>query len=233
MTINRNNKCPCGSGLKYKKCCLNRTKETKAPVLEKDFKILVELRPSLTHGLGVFAIQDIPAFTKVCLYDGEDLPDNKIEEDSVYLMSHPIKCNCVRQGYTKDNLRREYGIGQFINDFCMPELDLRQSYSLRQLKKICNKYEKKSMLNANVAFKDDDFWFYSVRNIPKGEELLYTYGRYYWLSDAKHKNLHILDTYRFHFATKTIRKLTLEDISDSDSETEDPTLQIEDLQPLD
>ena len=27
MKIGRNQLCPCGSGLKYKKCCLNKTKE--------------------------------------------------------------------------------------------------------------------------------------------------------------------------------------------------------------
>ncbi len=31
MTIGRNEACPCGSGLKYKKCCLN--KQGKRPVL--------------------------------------------------------------------------------------------------------------------------------------------------------------------------------------------------------
>ncbi len=34
MTIGRNDPCPCGSGLKYKRCCLRRDEEINATVHE-------------------------------------------------------------------------------------------------------------------------------------------------------------------------------------------------------
>ena len=211
MTINRNNKCPCGSGLKYKKCCKAKTNgamPTFPENNETDFKLLVELKPSPTHGLGVFATQNIPPFTKLCLYDGEDLPNDKIDNESVYLMPHPIKEGYTRQGYTKEYIRTPYGIGQFINDSCKPEIDVKRAYTYRELENIYEKYFLTSKQNKNVAYKDDDFWLYSIKPILKGEELFCFYGPNYWLEDPNVvKNLKIRERYRYNYLTKTVKRI--------------------------
>jgi len=214
-----NNLCPCGSGLKYKLCCINKIcscgsgKQYKFCCLNKapPIKILVELKPSPVHGLGVFVTQNVPAFTKLCYYDGYDGINDY--EDNTYIMAHPRKDGYVRYGYKANELKSKYGIAQLINDSCMPDLDLDQVYNMNQVKKICTEYEKKSTKNCNIGFCDPDnyFWIYSTRPIFKGEELFLNYGSAYWLSN-KYRDLNVMKTYKIDFETKMLKEVTLNDL---------------------
>ena len=130
---------------------------------KNNFKLRVELKPSTIHGLGVFAIEDIPFMTKVCLYDGEDVPIIDTDKcNDIYNMPHPIKKGYVRRGYSVQQIKQDYGIGQFINDFCKPDINLDNKYTITHLQNLEANYYKKSKEHCNVAFVDDDFWLYST-----------------------------------------------------------------------
>ena len=69
---------------------------------------------------------------------------------------------------------------------------------------------KKSLKNENVGFCDPNnyFWFYSTRNILKGEQLFLNYGFMYWLNN-KYKNLNIVSTYKLDFNTIKYNNLNM------------------------
>src|SRR3954467_560299 len=51
MTIGRNDTCPCGSGKKYKKCCLSRDQVQRAHETRRDEHFITELRPEVDEAV--------------------------------------------------------------------------------------------------------------------------------------------------------------------------------------
>ena len=118
----------------------------------EDFKILVDIKRSPVHGVGVFAKQDIEPFTKLCLYEGEDIPNDQVDKKDNYLMPHPLYSGVTRQGYTLNKIKRRYGVGQLINDACKPDIDVTKTYTYQEIAGILAKYIKCSNKNKNVRF---------------------------------------------------------------------------------
>lgn len=114
--VQRNAKCPCGSGKKFKKCCIHALKEKKIKItpeenqrfvshvqmlqmLEFDYESMsgdhwegdsVEVRDSTIAGRGLFAIRDIPAWSIVTFYPVHYLEHSKeMKEKSALHMCAP------------------------------------------------------------------------------------------------------------------------------------------------
>src|ERR1041385_5250232 len=51
MAIGRNDPCPCGSGKKYKKCCLARDEVQRAKHAPRDEHFITELRPDVDEAV--------------------------------------------------------------------------------------------------------------------------------------------------------------------------------------
>ena len=147
---------------------------------------LVEVRQSIIHGKGVFAVQDIKKDEAVCLYDGKlmdevhllKLVKAKATMDREYWMNHPRDPRLTLCGYKTP--KTVLGVGQIINDYRKPEIvELNFKHGITA----CEEYVIASRNHQNVSFKVDgmDFCLYAAKDIKKGEELFLHYGYKMWL----------------------------------------------------
>lgn len=118
-----------------------------------DFQVYVRLKPSSIHGIGVFAIQDIPANTPVFYGDDENLI--WIEE------SYVLGCSCEIQRLYKDFCvmkSGKYGCPKNFNALT-PAWYLNHSET------------------PNVVI-DKDYRFFSSQDIRTNEELTVNYSTF-------------------------------------------------------
>jgi SET domain-containing protein len=120
----------------------------------------VRLKPSRLHGIGVFAIRDIPKGTYVFRGDNEDMLWVKVSATG----------------------RLDEEVKKLYRDFCVlrdGKYGCPRSFNLLTPAWYINHSEK-----PNLA-ADETFDFYSTRRIQKGEELTLSYKRH---SDAQARN---------------------------------------------
>jgi hypothetical protein len=170
-------------------------------------EVKVQLRGSDVHGRGVFATADISVGEKICFFDGDDRSlrfkvtmlrhsDNQTKEgclgikdparlfghichglpDVNMFAKHHNKRDVVRIGKTEPD--HDFGVGQFINDGCKPNLLDKLDFGVgyKQLKSYLEDSEQK----ANVQM-GPNYWFVASRPIRRGVELLTHYGLEFWL----------------------------------------------------
>ena len=112
---------------------------------------LFEVRASRLHGSGAFALEPIPAKTKIVEYVGEQLNDRQVEERyGAERLDNPH----TFLFWVRDDLYVDAAIGgndaRFINHSCDP--------------------------NCEVEIEEDRIFIYSLRDIAPGEELTYDYS---------------------------------------------------------
>lgn len=156
----------------------------------------VELRPSKRHGTGVFATRDISKGDAVCYYDGHDVGE---ETGGITIQDHAYSVNWVPSwlpqncaGRTRIGKRHpdtSYGIAQYINDSCFPDIlslvdPETQKISLSAAYQCMDRYRRKShavaMVSADPRPEAAPMWYFATRNIHKGEEIVACYGERYW-----------------------------------------------------
>lgn len=143
-------------------------------------ELVAEIRSSIIHGRGVFAVRDIKEGEFVCIYDGElmsktEIIERNFSEDKEYWMMDPTDSAKVLCGYKepKDKL----GIGQLVNDakkLYLKNLDYKDGV------KAVKDYDRESKELANVDLREN-FKIYALRDILKDEELFLHYGYDYWI----------------------------------------------------
>jgi len=112
---------------------------------------LFEVRASRLHGAGAFALEPIPAKTKVVEYVGERLNDRQVEERyGAERLDNPH----TFLFWVRDDLYVDAAVGgndaRFINHSCDP--------------------------NCEVEIEEDRIFIYAIRDIAPGEELTYDYS---------------------------------------------------------
>lgn len=114
--------------------------------------VFVRLRPSRLHGIGVFAIRDIPKGTYVFQSDDEEM---------LWVKASAVK-------------RLDKEVSNLYRDFCV----LRDgSYGCpRNFNRLTPAWYINHSENPNIA-ADENFDFYSKRKIRRGEELTLKYKR--------------------------------------------------------
>jgi len=124
------------------------------------FSVFVRLKPSRLHGIGVFAIRDIPKETYVFRGDGDEMV-------------------WVKASVTK---RLDKEVKKLYRDFCV----LRDgNYGCpRNFNLLTPAWYINHSAKPNLA-ADENLDFYSTRRIKTGEELTLSYKRH---SDAQRRN---------------------------------------------
>jgi len=224
-----NDKCPCGSGKKYKKCCYHSAKakadhnkvwteamQSHFDATVKDaFKLSeifhgllqpdlpsVQLKASSRHGRGLFAMEDIPAWTLATTYpvhfacaklQGKTLvighgemvaaelvetyqldlqPNDDVNEGLPYTVSVSANPNICSGG-----------LGHFVNDAgCMTSL------SRPQLEAYVEAFQQ----SANCTYYHVGSYgigIVTTKEVKAGDELLMTYGVGYWFKGDDYKML--------------------------------------------
>jgi SET domain-containing protein len=112
---------------------------------------LFEVRASRLHGAGAFALQPIPAKTKIVEYVGERLNDRQVEERyGTERLDNPH----TFLFWVREDLYVDAAVGgndaRFINHSCDP--------------------------NCEVEIEEDRIFIYAIRDIAPGEELTYDYS---------------------------------------------------------
>ncbi len=138
-----------------------------------------EVRPSLIHGNGVFAVKDIKAGERCCIYDGDVVPFGS--KDSKYLLNMD---DFSIRGFEQP--RDKIGIAQLINDGACFVPKGKTKEIVRQM----INYSIESFTKQNVTFEEikNRVVAIAVRDIKKDEELLAFYNARYWLDDTIHEN---------------------------------------------
>ena len=151
---------------------------------------MVEVKESniINAGNGVFATKNYKKYEYICNYKlfKKYNPTNIIKNHE-YSIYNPLTNKSCIGDYTYNN---GLDVGQFINDYLKFELndDYRDKDTLcfkttnENLNNVIETYIKESIKYSNVAFKDNTFKLYAIRDIDSGEELYYHYGIGYWLS---------------------------------------------------
>ena len=107
---------------------------------------LYEVRPSLIHGMGVFARVDIPAETRVLAYLGERISK-------------------------EESLRRRQG-GNFFVFIVTDQVDIDGAVDWNPARFINHSCSP----NCEARMEEERIWIYALRDIKAGEELGFNYG---------------------------------------------------------
>ena len=133
----------------------------------------VEVKMTKTMGLGLFATRDIPKNSPLCWYDGIMTKDYRlnvlISGKNGYMqdLSHGKSIQKTISGFPAEY--REGGCAQLCND---ASCDLKTYENKKYWKKI----------NVKLGNIDgcETLVFVSRKNIRKGDQIFYNYGREYW-----------------------------------------------------
>jgi SET domain-containing protein len=153
---------------------------------KRTVKNYVETRPSKVHGNGVFATEDIPAYTVVTMYPADfvykPLPDGTADASGedfqdyhLYGVEHN-NSDLVLCG--NPAIKNPMFLGHLINDSSFIDgIDAKQLI----------KYTLSAIHNTNCAFDSLNhvMTIRTTKDIKKGKELFVCYGLDYWANDTK------------------------------------------------
>lgn len=115
MKIGRNQLCPCGSGLKYKKCCLNKPKEDNNIKEEFTFINPFEYHNKYIHTKKVKATKINKKLLNI--YDNrENLSTKNIIDDYLEIMNYILNYASKNNIYTIEELDEANLVSDFINN---------------------------------------------------------------------------------------------------------------------
>jgi hypothetical protein len=139
-------------------------------------------------GNGLFATKKYKKGDLICFYDCEERNINSID-DFVYSIINPFNKK-LYIGYR--DLMNENGTGQFINDYCMFNLndyDRNENgfykLSSRMINDKIREYVHISKTHQNIEFKNNNtnlLNIYASKDINENDELYLHYGIEYWIS---------------------------------------------------
>ncbi len=120
------------------------------PKASPHYKVFVRLAPSKIHGVGVFAI--IPIKKGTYVFGSDDAEMVWVKKSSIRQLPKPIR--------------------KLYQDFCVPK---NNRYGCpNNFNNLTLSWYLNHSINPNVA-ADEDYRFYAIRNIKKGEELTVDY----------------------------------------------------------
>jgi len=99
MKCNRNDPCPCNSGLKYKKCCLLKDEQRRQEILQKSRELTGDNLAEYLLSLGLIKEDNDPEFQEWFKHDLEEGQKNLqlAKEEQVRFQAHyhslPLKEN--------------------------------------------------------------------------------------------------------------------------------------------
>jgi len=139
----------------------------------------IRIGNSKRHGVGVFSTQIIPKGTHITCY-GDIVTDNQWSE---YAMDFPD--GIARTG---DPMTRNINkCGHLLNDKAI--IHLSPSDNINDARRKIEEYNSQ-MEHCNTVFRDSYGNLESKRDIDINEELTYSYGPIYWLSQETSHNEH-------------------------------------------
>lgn len=113
IKISRNDKCPCGSGLKYKKCCLNKEMEEKKTIndLEKIFKYTKIVNEDGSGFYRIFWDDNVEKVNPVEYYKNYELNKRIISYRDILEMKDPILAKKITNDFyvrfAKEEIEKE------------------------------------------------------------------------------------------------------------------------------
>ena len=182
MKIGRNDKCPCGSGKKYKKCCIDK-KSFEEELIEK----LKSVNPFEYHNNYIHTKKvKAPEINKILLnvYDNHDKMNKKDVVDDYlkvmnYLLEYAKKQNCKNtQDLDECELVADF-VGNVIGDFEDVILNLnKEDYDLNividYLDRIIDTLELDDNMYLNTIRQKTELLF-KLGRVEEGESLMLKY----------------------------------------------------------